>query len=132
VFDRFRHHARPAAHDEGADEHRAFIELLVLAMLADGRVSTEELRMLEHFDESHESWDELDFSVAQHLAPATSSIRSALQDREPEDVAAEIASRISSSALRGEARSACEAMLTRDGMSEREQRFLAGLEQALA
>ena len=47
------------------EEHQAVVDLLVLTVYADERVSQEEMEALARFDVEHQDWDGGDFSVTE-------------------------------------------------------------------
>ncbi|HUY85507.1 MAG TPA: hypothetical protein VMU77_00220 [Acidimicrobiales bacterium] len=115
-----------------ADEHKAVIELLVLVIFADGKVTQEELDALEQFDSDHSDWDEGAFSVKQYLGEAVSRVRSSIDDEnEIMRLIATDAGRIESADLREQAALYCRELADVDGRAKEESALLAAIFKAL-
>lgn len=66
-----------AVHATADHEHEAAIELLLLVMLADGRISDGELDEIRHISQDA-GWETDTFSFDQHLGEAMAKVRAAL------------------------------------------------------
>jgi hypothetical protein len=83
------------------EAHKAVIELLVLTVYADDRISTDELEALERFDDEHSDWDAGPFSVQQYLPVAVAKVRNAIAESGGADaLIADAASRIHDPSMR--------------------------------
>ena len=125
MFDHLRHHTdRAASHTDDEGEREAFLELLVLAMYADRKVTQEELDALEEAEAAQHA--------EQHVGVAVAKVRRAIVAGGTDDLLADIAGRITSPALRVEAFEACGALLSSDGTTDDEVDFLGRVRTALS
>jgi hypothetical protein len=117
MFEHLRHHTdRATGHTDDVAQHEAFLELLVLAMYADRKVSQQELDALEAFEAEHGDWEDGAFAIGQYLGVAVSKVRTAIASGGATDeLLAEIGRRITTPALRQEACDACAALIRADG-----------------
>src|SRR3954465_14659956 len=98
------------------EEHQAVVDLLVLTVYADERVSQEEMEALARFDVEHQDWDGGDFSVTEYLGPSTAKVRAAVASpREVDQFLTEVAAKITPPALREAVPGYCEAVAQADG-----------------
>jgi hypothetical protein len=112
VLDRFRHLAsRLAVHPGTAEEHEAVVDLLVLTVYSDQRITQEEQDSLEQFDLDHTDWDSGEFSVRQYLPASIAKVREAIGESGGADrVLAEAAARITHPEVKATALEACEGL----------------------
>ncbi len=68
-----------AVHATADHEHEAAVELLLLVMLADRRISADELDEIRHIS-ADAGWESETFSFDQHLGEAMARVRSALAE----------------------------------------------------
>lgn len=127
MLDRLRHHTSKAtSHSESAEEHAAFVDLVVLAIYADRRVSQAELDALESFDANHASWDGDGFNLSAYMGEATAKVRHAIQSPEAtRSLIADAGHRITTPSLREEAVRSFAAVLEHDGTTDAERELLA-------
>lgn len=102
-----------AANATKDDEHEAALEMLILVMLADGRLRVEESDEIEGFA-SDQDWDSDTFNYDNALGPAFAKVRAAMSTDGGvsallDDIDARIASRVLRAQLVAEARSVADA-----------------------
>ena len=95
--DLYRHVSVHATADR---EHEAAVELLLLVMMADRHISTDEIDEIRHISDDS-GWETDTFSFDQYVGPAAAKVRSALAEHEVEALLEDIDKRVSSSVLRG-------------------------------
>ncbi len=122
-----------AVHATADEEHHAALELLVLVMLADDRITVDEQEAIEQINEELE-WSSPSFSFATALGAATSRVRAARLEpdgvaRLLEQIDARIASRVLRSALLAICREVADADRQR---SAEEQRLLDSITERFA
>ncbi|MFZ1491510.1 MAG: hypothetical protein WAS51_16350 [Ilumatobacteraceae bacterium] len=89
-----------AVHATADAEHEAAVELLLLVMYADGRLSADELDEIRVISEDA-GWETDTFSFDQHFGEAITKVRSALREvGGVADLLADIDARVVSSVLR--------------------------------
>jgi len=81
-------------------EHEAAVELLLLVMMADRHISTDEIDEIRHISDDS-GWETDTFSFDQYVGPAAAKVRAALAEHEVEALLDDIDKRVSSSVLRG-------------------------------
>jgi len=115
------------------EEHQAIVDLLVLTVYADERVSQEEMEALARFDVEHQDWDGGDFSVAEYLGPSIAKVRTAVgSPQEVDQLLTEAAAKITTPALREAVPGYCEGVAQADGqLSVDEVGVIAKIRQAL-
>jgi uncharacterized tellurite resistance protein B-like protein len=115
-----------AVHATEDDEHEAALELLLLMMLADRRLSLDEQDEIESFAADH-AWESDTFSMQNRLGPATAKVRAAISSPEATDALLQsIDERIASTVLRAELVGASRQIADADGSrSNTEDRILA-------
>jgi hypothetical protein len=134
VLDHFRDLASHLRHHEGSTvEHEAVVDLLVLAVYADRRITQDELDALGQFDLDHADWDSGPFSVQQYLPNSVAKVRSAMDAPGGADkMLTEVAATISDPAMKTLAFDSCQAIASKDGTVQAETDFIEQLRQALA
>src|SRR3954465_13874318 len=92
---------RAQEQSQGDEEHQAVVDLLVLTVYADERVSQEEMEALARFDVEHQDWDGGDFSGAECLGPSIAKVRGvASSPLQTEQLLTEVTAKITTPALR--------------------------------
>jgi len=89
-----------SVHATADREHEAVIELLLLVMVADRRVSDDEIDEIRSISEDS-GWESSTFSFDQYLGKAMAKVRSAVAAGRTEALLDDIDGRIASSVLRG-------------------------------
>jgi hypothetical protein len=133
VLDHFRHLSSRLKHHAGSeDEHEAIVDLLVLTVYSDRKISQEELDALDQFDLDHADWDSGAFSVGQYLPVSVSRVRSAMDvDGGAEQMLAQVAGRLSDPSMKALALESCEAIASQQSADPRETDFVAHVREAL-
>jgi hypothetical protein len=96
VRDLYRHVSVHATADR---EHEAVIELLLLVMIADRRITEDELDEIRTISDDS-GWESDTFSFDQYLGEAMGKVRAAVADKRIDALLDDIDERISSSVLR--------------------------------
>jgi hypothetical protein len=125
---------RAKEHTQVNEEHQAVVDLLVLTLYADERVSQEELEALAQFDLEHADWDGADFSVTEYLGPSIAKVRAAVSSPQlTEQLLVEVAAKITTPALRAAVPGYCEALAQADGqLSSGEAGIIDRIKRALS
>jgi len=92
-------YANVAVHATEDREHEAALELLLLVMVADRHITSEELDEIRSISEES-GWESLTFSFEQYVGPAMAKVRAAVTADEIDDFLDSIDARITSSVLR--------------------------------
>ena len=92
-------YANVAVHATEDREHEAAIELLLLVMIADQHITSEELDEIRAISEES-GWESPTFSFDQYLGPAMAKVRHAVANHEIDEFLDSVDARISSSVLR--------------------------------
>ena len=92
-------YANVAVHATEDREHEAALELLLLVMVADRHITSEELDEIRSISEES-GWESLTFSFEQYVGPAMAKVRAAVTAGEIDDFLDSIDARITSSVLR--------------------------------
>jgi len=88
-----------SVHATADREHEAAIELLLLVMMADHHISTDEVDEIRHISDDS-GWETDTFSFDQYIGPASARVRTALADHEVEALLDDIDGRVASTVLR--------------------------------
>ena len=88
-----------SVHATANREHEAVIELLLLMMVADGRITEEEINEIRSISDDS-GWESPTFSFDQYLGEAMAKVRAAVSANETERLLDDIDERIASSVLR--------------------------------
>lgn len=92
---------RAKEHTSVNEEHQAVVDLLVLTLYADERVSQEELEALAQFDMDHTDWDGADFSVTEYLGSSIAKVRAAVSSPQlTEQLLVEVTAKVITPSLR--------------------------------
>ncbi len=89
-----------SVHATADREHEAAVELLLLVMMADRHISTDEIEEIRHIS-TDSGWETATFSFDQYVGPAAAKVRTALAEHKVDALLDDIDSRVSSSVLRG-------------------------------
>lgn len=117
----FRHVAVHATADR---EYEAFLELLLLVMMIDGKVSTDELDEIRAIAQDH-GLETDTFSLDQHLGPASARVRGALAEAGGVDgLLDEISERVTSKVLRASLVAAANDVATADELVDDDESTL--------
>jgi len=92
-------YAHVSVHATADREHEAAIELLLLVMMADHHISTDEVDEIRHISDDS-GWETDTFSFDQYIGPASARVRTALADHEVEALLDDIDGRVASTVLR--------------------------------
>ena len=124
---------RAKEQSEVDEEHQAIVDLLVLTVYADERVSQEEMEALARFDVEHQDWDGGDFSVTEYLGPSIAKVRAAVgSPLDTDQLLRDVAAKVTTPALRSAVPGYCEAVAQADGqLSANEAGIIAKIRQAL-
>jgi uncharacterized tellurite resistance protein B-like protein len=88
-----------AVHATADTEHEAVVELLLLVMVADRHITSDELDEIRQISEDS-GWESDTFSFDQHLGPAMAKVRAAISNDGIDALLDDIDQRVSSSVLR--------------------------------
>lgn len=92
-------YANVAVHATEDREHEAALELLLLVMISDHHITSEELDEIRNIT-VESGWESLTFSFEQYLGPAMAKVRAAVSNDTIEEFLDSVDARISSSVLR--------------------------------
>lgn len=88
-----------SVHATADREHQAVIELLLLVMLADRHISTDEIDTIRRISEDS-GWESETFSFDQYVGAAVAKVRSAVSSGTTEELLDDIDGRVTSNVLR--------------------------------
>ncbi len=88
-----------SVHATADREHEAAVELLLLVMMADRHVSTDEVDEIRNISDQS-GWESDTFSFDQYVGPATAKVRSAVADHSVAALLDDIDRRVVSTVLR--------------------------------
>ena len=88
-----------SVHATADREHEAAIELLMLVMMADRHISSDEMDEIRNIS-TDSGWETDTFSFDQYIGPASAKVRSALATHNVEALLDDIDSRVASTVLR--------------------------------
>ena len=133
IIDRLHNLVAPlSGYSDAVEEHRAVVDLLVLTVYCDHRISQEELDALDRFGDVHASWGSGAFSLEQYLSSAVAKVRSALGSPGGVDrIISEAAAAITTPALRAQTPEACAGVAALDGVDPSETEFVQRVRDAL-
>ena len=106
-------------------EHEAAIELLLLVMMADRHISTDEVDEIRNISDDS-GWETDTFSFDQYIGPASAKVRAALADHQVEALLDDIDGRIASSGLRAALFSAARDVAGADHAVDADEESLLG------
>lgn len=88
-----------SVHATADREHEAAVELLLLVMMADRHISTDEVDEIRNISDDS-GWETDTFSFDQYIGPASARVRAALSDHKVEALLEDIDNRVASTVLR--------------------------------
>ena len=106
-------------------EHEAAIELLLLVMMADHHISTDEVDAIRNISDDS-GWETDTFSFDQYIGPASARVRAALADHEVEELLDDIDDRVASTVLRAALFSAARDVAGADHALDADESSLLG------
>ncbi|MGB8857981.1 MAG: hypothetical protein WCC60_01930 [Ilumatobacteraceae bacterium] len=114
-----------AVHATADREHEAAVELLLLVMMADRHISTDEVEEIRSISDDS-GWETATFSFDQYIGPASAKVRAALADHAVEALLDDIDSRVSSNVLRSALFSAARDVAGVDHVVDADEETLLG------
>ncbi len=114
-----------SVHATADREHEAAIELLLLVMMADHHISTDEVDEIRHISEDS-GWETDTFSFDQYIGPASARVRTALAEHQVEALLDDIDSRVASTVLRAALFSAARDVAGADHEVDADEKSLLG------
>ena len=106
-------------------EHEAAIELLLLVMMADRHISTDEVEEIRNISDDS-GWETDTFSFDQYIGPASARVRAALADHKVEALLDDIDRRVASTVLRAALFSAARDVAGADHAVDADEESLLG------
>ena len=106
-------------------EHEAAIELLLLVMMADRHISTDEVEEIRNISDDS-GWETDTFSFDQYIGPASARVRAALADHKVEALLDDIDRRVASTVLRSALFSAARDVAGADHEVDADEESLLG------
>ena len=106
-------------------EHEAAIELLLLVMMADRHISTDEVDEIRNISDDS-GWETDTFSFDQYIGPASARVRAALADHRVEALLDDIDRRVASTVLRSALFSAARDVAGADHAVDADEESLLG------
>ncbi len=106
-------------------EHEAAIELLLLVMMADRHISTDEVDEIRNISDDS-GWETDTFSFDQYIGPASARVRAALADHKVEALLDDIDRRVASTVLRSALFSAARDVAGADHPVDADEESLLG------
>ena len=106
-------------------EHEAAIELLLLVMMADRHISTDEVEEIRNISDDS-GWETDTFSFDQYIGPASARVRAALADHTVEALLDDIDRRVASTVLRSALFSAARDVAGADHEVDADEESLLG------
>ena len=114
-----------SVHATADREHEAAVELLLLVMMADRHVSTDEVDEIRSISDQS-GWESDTFSFDQYVGPATAKVRAAVGGHAVPALLDDIDSRVSSSVLRAALFSAARDVAGADHAVDLDEQGLLG------
>lgn len=114
-----------SVHATADREHEAAIELLLLVMMADRHVSTDEVDEIRNISDDS-GWETDTFSFDQYIGPASARVRTALADNGVEALLDDIDARVASTVLRAALFSAARDVAGADHEVDADEESLLG------
>ncbi len=114
-----------SVHATADREHEAAIELLMLVMMADRHISTDEMDEIRNIS-TDSGWETDTFSFDQYIGPASAKVRSALATHNVEALLDDIDSRVASTVLRSALFSAARDVAGADHEVDADEESLLG------
>ncbi|HQZ35629.1 MAG TPA: TerB family tellurite resistance protein [Ilumatobacteraceae bacterium] len=114
-----------SVHATADREHEAAIELLLLVMMADRHISTDEVDEIRNISDDS-GWETDTFSFDQYIGPASARVRAALADNGVEALLDDIDARVASTVLRAALFSAARDVAGADHVVDADEESLLG------
>ncbi len=114
-----------SVHATADREHEAAVELLLLVMMADRHISTDEVDEIRNISDDS-GWETDTFSFDQYIGPASARVRAALADHKVEALLDDIDARVSSTVLRAALFSAARDVAGADHVVDADEESLLG------
>ncbi len=114
-----------SVHATADREHEAAIELLLLVMMADRHISTDEVDEIRHISDDS-GWETDTFSFDQYIGPASARVRAALATHKVEALLDDIDTRVASTVLRAALFSAARDVAGADHEVDADEESLLG------
>ncbi len=114
-----------SVHATADREHEAAVELLLLVMMADRHISTDEVEEIRSISDDS-GWETDTFSFDQYIGPASARVRTALADDKVEALLDDIDGRVSSTVLRAALFSAARDVAGADHVVDADEESLLG------
>lgn len=114
-----------SVHATADREHEAAIELLMLVMMADRHISSDEMDEIRNIS-TDSGWETDTFSFDQYIGPASAKVRSALATHNVEALLDDIDSRVASTVLRSALFSAARDVAGADHEVDADEESLLG------
>ncbi len=114
-----------SVHATADREHEAAIELLLLVMMADRHISTDEVDEIRNISDDS-GWETDTFSFDQHIGAASARVRAALADHTVEALLDDIDARVASTVLRAALFSAARDVAGADHEVDADEESLLG------
>lgn len=114
-----------SVHATADREHEAAVELLLLVMMADRHISTEELDEIRHISDDS-GWETDTFSFDQYIGAASAKVRHALLEHAVDELLDDIDQRVASSVLRAALFSAARDVAGADHAVDADEESLLG------
>jgi len=118
-------YANVSVHATADLEHQAVVELLLLMMVVDDHISTDEIDAIREISEDS-GWESATFSFDQYVGQAMAKVRAAKADGTVEELLDDIDSRVTSSVLRQSLFSAAREVADVDHELDPEEESLLG------
>ena len=114
-----------SVHATADREHEAAVELLLLVMMADRHISTDEVDEIRNISDDS-GWETDTFSFDQYIGPASARVRTALAYDKVEALLDDIDGRVSSTVLRAALFSAARDVAGADHVVDADEESLLG------
>lgn len=114
-----------SVHATADREHEAALELLLLVMMADRHISTEEIDEIRHISDDS-GWETATFSFDQYIGAASAKVRQALAEHTVDELLDDIDERVASTVLRAALFSAARDVAGADHAVDADEATLLG------
>ena len=114
-----------SVHATANREHEAAVELLLLVMMADRHISTDEVETIRSISDDS-GWETDTFSFDQYIGPASAKVRAALAEHAVDALLDDIDARVASTVLRSALFSAAREVVGADHELDADEESLLG------
>lgn len=114
-----------SVHATADREHEAALELLLLVMMADRHISTQEIDEIRHISDDS-GWETETFSFDQYIGAASAKVRHALAEHAVDELLDDIDQRVASTVLRAALFSAARDVAGADHAVDADEETLLG------